>query len=143
MIVEVLAKKRSRGVGMAGCERYLGEGVKTKIKKLLTERGATFILIVRIYRLGCLKPLYRALKTTCCSLPKVSQPKRFGFYRSIHRLRRAVKNDSKTKADEVCEEFCDGGDGTGGGNEGPMVLPSRVENEQAWKKSALMACLAR
>ena len=83
LIVEVLAKNGRAAVVLPDGTLF-GEGVKTKIKKLLTEE-CNLHTIVRLPN-GVFNPI-PALKPTCCFLPKVSQPKRFGSM-SI-RIRRA------------------------------------------------------
>lgn len=83
LIVEVLAKNGRAAVVLPDGTLF-GEGVKTKIKSYLP-KSATCIPSC-VYRMVCLTPI-PALKPTCCSLPKVSQPKRFGSM-SI-RIRRA------------------------------------------------------
>ncbi|MGH6075033.1 N-6 DNA methylase, partial [Escherichia coli] len=103
-----------------------GEGVKTKIKKLLTEE-CNLHTIVRLPN-GVFNP-YTSIKTNLLFFTKGQPTKEIWFYE--HPYPAGVKNYSKTKPMKF-EEFQAEIDWWGNEADG---FASRVENEQAWKVS--------
>ena len=103
-----------------------GEGVKTKIKKLLTEE-CNLHTIVRLPN-GVFNP-YTGIKTNLLFFTKGQPTKNIWFYE--HPYPEGVKNYSKTKPMKF-DEFQAEIDWWGSEADG---FASRVENEQAWKVS--------
>lgn len=125
LIVEVLAKNGRAAVVLPDGTLF-GEGVKTKIKKLLTEE-CNLHTIVRLPN-GVFNP-YTGIKTNLLFFTKGQPTKEIWFYE--HPYPAGVKNYSKTKPmkfDEFRAEIDWWGDEADG-------FASRVENEQAWKVS--------
>ncbi|HGG5659698.1 TPA: N-6 DNA methylase, partial [Salmonella enterica subsp. enterica serovar Montevideo] len=125
LIVEVLAKNGRAAVVLPDGTLF-GEGVKTKIKKLLTEE-CNLHTIVRLPN-GVFNP-YTGIKTNLLFFTKGQPTKDIWFYE--HPYPAGVKNYSKTKPMKF-EEFQAEIDWWG--NEADSFA-SRVENEQAWKVS--------
>ena len=130
LIIEVLADKGRAAVVLPDGTLF-GEGVKTKIKKLLTEE-CNLHTIVRLPN-GVFNP-YTGIKTnilffTKAAGSKENATKETWFYE--HPYPEGVKNYSKTKPmkfEEFQQEIDWWGDETDG-------FAARVENEQAWKVS--------
>jgi type I restriction enzyme M protein len=123
LIIEVLAEKGRAAVVLPDGTLF-GEGVKTKIKKLLTEE-CNLHTIVRLPN-GVFNP-YTGIKTNILFFTKGQPTKETWFFE--HPYPDGVKNYNKTKPMRF-EEFQaeinwwgDEGDG----------FAARVENEQAWK----------
>ncbi|EHP7900762.1 N-6 DNA methylase, partial [Escherichia coli] len=125
LIVEVLAKNGRAAVVLPDGTLF-GEGVKTKIKKLLTEE-CNLHTIVRLPN-GVFNP-YTSIKTNLLFFTKGQSTKEIWFYE--HPYPAGVKNYSKTKPMKF-EEFQAEIDWWGNEADG---FASRVENEQAWKVS--------
>jgi type I restriction-modification system DNA methylase subunit len=125
LIVEVLAKNGRAAVVLPDGTLF-GEGVKTKIKKLLTEE-CNLHTIVRLPN-GVFNP-YTGIKTNLLFFTKGQPTKDIWFYE--HPYPAGVKNYSKTKPMKF-EEFQAEIDWWGNEADG---FASRVENEQAWKVS--------
>ncbi|HCS6420395.1 TPA: N-6 DNA methylase [Escherichia coli] len=125
LIVEVLAKNGRAAVVLPDGTLF-GEGVKTKIKKLLTEE-CNLHTIVRLPN-GVFNP-YTSIKTNLLFFTKGQPTKEIWFYE--HPYPAGVKNYSKTKPMKF-EEFQAEIDWWGNEADG---FASRVENEQAWKVS--------
>ncbi|MBJ3617509.1 N-6 DNA methylase, partial [Salmonella enterica subsp. enterica serovar Weltevreden] len=125
LIVEVLAKNGRAAVVLPDGTLF-GEGVKTKIKKLLTEE-CNLHTIVRLPN-GVFNP-YTGIKTNLLFFTKGQPTKEIWFYE--HPYPAGVKNYSKTKPMKF-EEFQAEIDWWGNEADG---FASRVENEQAWKVS--------
>ncbi|MEZ9198541.1 N-6 DNA methylase [Shewanella sp. 10N.286.54.B9] len=125
LIIEVLATKGRAAVVLPDGTLF-GEGVKTKIKKLLCEE-CNLHTIVRLPN-GVFNP-YTGIKTNILFFTKGTPTKDVWFYE--HPYPAGVKNYNKTKPMKF-EEFETelawwGVEGDG--------FASRVENEQAWKVS--------
>ncbi|EAA6195705.1 N-6 DNA methylase [Salmonella sp. AM017] len=125
LIIEVLAKNGRAAVVLPDGTLF-GEGVKTKIKKLLTEE-CNLHTIVRLPN-GVFNP-YTGIKTNLLFFTKGQPTKEIWFYEHPHPA--GVKNYSKTKPMKF-EEFQAEIDWWGNEADG---FASRVENEQAWKVS--------
>lgn len=125
LIVEVLAKNGRAAVVLPDGTLF-GEGVKTKIKKLLTEE-CNLHTIVRLPN-GVFNP-YTGIKTNLLFFTKGQPTQDIWFYE--HPYPAGVKNYSKTKPMKF-EEFQAEIDWWGNEADG---FASRVENEQAWKVS--------
>ncbi|EPF4549046.1 N-6 DNA methylase, partial [Klebsiella aerogenes] len=125
LIIEVLAKNGRAAVVLPDGTLF-GEGVKTKIKKLLTEE-CNLHTIVRLPN-GVFNP-YTGIKTNLLFFTKGQPTKAIWFYE--HPYPAGVKNYSKTKPMKF-EEFQAEIDWWGNEADG---FVSRVENEQAWKVS--------
>lgn len=125
LIIEVLAKNGRAAVVLPDGTLF-GEGVKTKIKKLLTEE-CNLHTIVRLPN-GVFNP-YTGIKTNLLFFTKGQPTKAIWFYE--HPYPAGVKNYSKTKPMKF-EEFQAEIDWWGNEADG---FASRVENEQAWKVS--------
>lgn len=123
LIVEVLADKGRAAVVLPDGTLF-GEGVKSKLKKMLTEE-CNLHTIIRLPN-GVFNP-YTGIKTNLLFFTKGKPTKDIWFYE--HPYPAGVKNYSKTKPmkfDEFQAEI------DWWGNEGDGFA-SRVENEQAWK----------
>lgn len=125
LIIEVLAKNGRAAVVLPDGTLF-GEGVKTKIKKLLTEE-CNLHTIVRLPN-GVFNP-YTGIKTNLLFFTKGQPTQDIWFYE--HPYPAGVKNYSKTKPMKF-EEFQAEIDWWGNEADG---FASRVENEQAWKVS--------
>ncbi|EAO8387674.1 N-6 DNA methylase [Salmonella enterica subsp. enterica serovar Thompson] len=125
LIIEVLAKNGRAAVVLPDGTLF-GEGVKTKIKKLLTEE-CNLHTIVRLPN-GVFNP-YTGIKTNLLFFTKGQPTKDIWFYE--HPYPAGVKNYSKTKPMKF-DEFQAEIDWWGNEADG---FASRVENEQAWKVS--------
>ena len=125
LIVEVL-KEGGRAAVVLPDGTLFGEGVKTKIKKLLTEE-CNLHTIVRLPN-GVFNP-YTSIKTNLLFFTKGKPTKDIWFYE--HPYPEGVKNYSKTKPMKF-EEFQAEMNWWGSEEDG---FTSRVENEQAWKVS--------
>ncbi|MEN4745176.1 ABC-three component system protein [Pantoea agglomerans] len=125
LIIEVLADKGRAAVVLPDGTLF-GEGVKTKIKKLLTEE-CNLHTIVRLPN-GVFNP-YTGIKTNILFFTKGQPTKEVWFYE--HPYPDGVKNYSKTKPMKF-EEFQAEIDWWG--NEADDFA-SREENNQAWKVS--------
>ncbi|WP_407334292.1 N-6 DNA methylase [Enterovibrio sp. 27052020O] len=131
LIIEVLAEPSGdKDGGRAGVVlpdgTLFGEGVKTKIKKLLTEE-CNLHTIVRLPN-GVFNP-YTGIKTNILFFTKGKPTKDVWFYE--HPYPEGVKNYSKTKPMKF-EEFQQEMDWWGKEEDG---FASRVENNHAWKVS--------
>ncbi|MCF1431911.1 MAG: type I restriction-modification system subunit M [Shewanella sp.] len=131
LIIEVLEPgsdtKRGGRAGVVLPDGTLfGEGVKTKIKKLLTEE-CNLHTIVRLPN-GVFNP-YTGIKTNILFFTKGQPTKEVWFYE--HPYPAGVKNYSKTKPMKF-EEFQAEIDWWGNEADG---FASRVENKHAWKVS--------
>lgn len=136
LIIEVLnepsaGKKGGRAAVVLPDGTLFGEGVKTKIKKLLTEE-CNLHTIVRLPN-GVFNP-YTGIKTNILFFTKgdgskEKATKAVWFYE--HPYPAGVKNYSKTKPMKY-EEFQQENDWWGDEADG---FSTRVENEQAWKVS--------
>lgn len=125
LIVEVLDQDGRAGVVLPDGTLF-GEGVKTKIKKMLTEE-CNLHTIVRLPN-GVFNP-YTGIKTNILFFTKGKPTKDVWFYE--HPYPEGVKNYSKTKPMKF-EEFQQEIDWWGNEADG---FTSRVENEHAWKVS--------
>ncbi|RTR34756.1 N-6 DNA methylase [Shewanella atlantica] len=125
LIIEVLATKGRAAVVLPDGTLF-GEGVKTKIKKLLTEE-CNLHTIVRLPN-GVFNP-YTGIKTNILFFTKGQPTKDVWFYE--HPYPAGVKNYNKTKPMKF-EEFATELSWWGSEADG---FASRVENEQAWKVS--------
>ncbi|PWI34232.1 restriction endonuclease subunit M [Vibrio albus] len=131
LIIEVLAEpSANKEGGRAGVVlpdgTLFGEGVKTKIKKLLTEE-CNLHTIVRLPN-GVFNP-YTGIKTNILFFTKGKPTKEVWFYE--HPYPDGVKNYNKTKPMKF-EEFQTEIDWWGTEEDG---FASRVETKQAWKVS--------
>ncbi len=131
LIIEVLAapvngKQGGRAAVVLPDGTLFGEGVKTKIKKMLTEE-CNLHTIVRLPN-GVFNP-YTGIKTNILFFTKGTPTKDVWFYE--HPYPAGVKNYSKTKPMKF-EEFQTELDWWGNEADG---FASRVENNQAWKVS--------
>ncbi|EJG0938193.1 N-6 DNA methylase [Vibrio parahaemolyticus] len=125
LIVEVLDKEGRAGVVLPDGTLF-GEGVKTKIKKMLTEE-CNLHTIVRLPN-GVFNP-YTGIKTNILFFTKGQPTKEVWFYE--HPYPEGVKNYSKTKPMKF-EEFQQEIDWWGNEADG---FASRIETKQAWKVS--------
>ncbi|HIF9099220.1 TPA: N-6 DNA methylase [Photobacterium damselae] len=125
LIVEVLDQDGRAGVVLPDGTLF-GEGVKTKIKKMLTEE-CNLHTIVRLPN-GVFNP-YTGIKTNILFFTKGKPTKNVWFYE--HPYPEGVKNYSKTKPMKF-EEFQQEIDWWGNEADG---FASRIENEHAWKVS--------
>ncbi|WP_163371747.1 N-6 DNA methylase [Endozoicomonas acroporae] len=125
LIIEVL-KDGGRAAVVLPDGTLFGEGVKTKIKKLLTE-ACNLHTIVRLPN-GVFNP-YTGIKTNILFFTKGQPTKEIWFYE--HPYPAGVKNYSKTRPMKF-EEFQQEMDWWGNEADG---FAARVENEQAWKVS--------
>ncbi|HIF9198811.1 TPA: N-6 DNA methylase [Photobacterium damselae] len=125
LIVEVLDQDGRAGVVLPDGTLF-GEGVKTKIKKMLTEE-CNLHTIVRLPN-GVFNP-YTGIKTNILFFTKGKPTKDVWFYE--HPYPAGVKNYSKTKPMKF-EEFQQEIDWWGNEADG---FASRIENEHAWKVS--------
>lgn len=125
LIVEVL-KENGRAAVVLPDGTLFGEGVKTKIKKLLTEE-CNLHTIVRLPN-GVFNP-YTGIKTNILFFTKGTPTQDIWYYE--HPYPAGVKNYNKTKPMKF-EEFQTEIDWWGNEDDG---FASRVENEQAWKVS--------
>ncbi|HCD5124980.1 TPA: N-6 DNA methylase [Vibrio parahaemolyticus] len=125
LIVEVLDKDGRAGVVLPDGTLF-GEGVKTKIKKMLTEE-CNLHTIVRLPN-GVFNP-YTGIKTNILFFTKGQPTKEVWFYE--HPYPEGVKNYSKTKPMKF-EEFQQEIDWWGNEADG---FASRIETKQAWKVS--------
>ena len=123
LIVEVLADKGRAAVVLPDGTLF-GEGVKSKLKKMLTEE-CNLHTIIRLPN-GVFNP-YTGIKTNLLFFTKGTPTKDIWFYE--HPYPAGVKNYSKTKPMKF-EEFQTEIDWWGNENDG---FASRVENENAWK----------
>lgn len=131
LIIEVLkgataGEKGGRAAVVLPDGTLFGEGVKTKIKKLLTEE-CNLHTIVRLPN-GVFSP-YTSIKTNILFFTKGTPTKDVWFYEHPYPV--GVKNYNKTKPMKF-EEFET--EMSWWGNEADGFA-SRVENEQAWKVS--------
>ncbi|WP_290705731.1 type I restriction-modification system subunit M [Amphritea sp.] len=126
LIIEVLAADKGRAAVVLPDGTLFGEGVKTKIKKLLTEE-CNLHTIVRLPN-GVFNP-YTGIKTNILFFTKGEPTKDIWFYE--HPYPEGVKNYNKTKPMRF-EEFQTEIDWWGDEADG---FAARVENEQAWKVS--------
>ena len=130
LIIEVLAgsseKKGGRAAVVLPDGTLFGEGVKTKIKKLLCEE-CNLHTIVRLPN-GVFNP-YTGIKTNILFITKGQPTQDIWFYE--HPYPEGVKNYSKTKPMKF-EEFKTEQEWWGDEADG---FAARVENEQAWKVS--------
>ncbi|MDC0611359.1 type I restriction-modification system subunit M [Vibrio sp.] len=125
LIIEVLRDKGRAGVVLPDGTLF-GEGVKTKIKKLLTEE-CNLHTIVRLPN-GVFNP-YTGIKTNILFFTKGTPTKDVWFYE--HPYPDGVKNYNKTKPMKF-EEFQTEIDWWGTEEDG---FASRVETKHAWKVS--------
>ncbi|SMY34188.1 putative type I restriction enzymeP M protein [Photobacterium malacitanum] len=125
LIVEVLDQDGRAGVVLPDGTLF-GEGVKTKIKKMLTEE-CNLHTIVRLPN-GVFNP-YTGIKTNILFFTKGKPTRDVWFYE--HPYPEGVKNYSKTKPMKF-EEFQQEIDWWGNEADG---FATRVENEHAWKVS--------
>ncbi|MFT7431686.1 MAG: type I restriction enzyme M protein, partial [Colwellia sp.] len=131
LIIEILASpKNGKNGGRAAVVlpdgTLFGEGVKTKIKKLLTEE-CNLHTIVRLPN-GVFNP-YTGIKTNILFFTKGKPTEKVWFYE--HPYPDGVKNYNKTKPMKF-EEFQTEIDWWGNEADG---FASRVETEQAWQVS--------
>lgn len=125
LIIEVLATKGRAAVVLPDGTLF-GEGVKTKIKKMLMEE-CNLHTIVRLPN-GVFNP-YTGIKTNILFFTKGTPTKHVWFYEHPYPV--GVKNYNKTKPmkfEEFETELAWWGDEADG-------FAARVENEQAWKVS--------
>ena len=125
LIIEVL-KDKGRAAVVLPDGTLFGEGVKTKIKQLLTQE-CNLHTIVRLPN-GVFNP-YTGIKTNILFFTKGQPTHEVWFYE--HPYPDGVKNYSKTKPmkyEEFAAEQAWWGDEADG-------FAARVENEQAWKVS--------
>jgi len=125
LIIEVL-KDGGRAAVVLPDGTLFGEGVKTKIKKLLTEE-CNLHTIVRLPN-GVFNP-YTGIKTNILFFTKGKPTKNIWYYE--HPYPEGVKNYNKTKPMKF-EEFQTEIDWWGDEADG---FAKRVETEQAWKVS--------
>ncbi|HIF9495053.1 TPA: N-6 DNA methylase [Photobacterium damselae] len=125
LIVEVLDQDGRAGVVLPDGTLF-GEGVKTKIKKMLTEE-CNLHTIVRLPN-GVFNP-YTGIKTNILFFTKGKPTRDVWFYE--HPYPEGVKNYSKTKPMKF-EEFQQEINWWGNEADG---FATRVENEHAWKVS--------
>lgn len=125
LIIEIL-KDGGRAAVVLPDGTLFGEGVKTKIKKLLTEE-CNLHTIVRLPN-GVFNP-YTGIKTNILFFTKGTPTKDIWYYE--HPYPQGVKNYSKTKPMRF-EEFKAEQDWWGSEADG---FTSRIETEQAWKVS--------
>lgn len=125
LIIEVLATKGRAAVVLPDGTLF-GEGVKTKIKKMLMDE-CNLHTIVRLPN-GVFNP-YTGIKTNILFFTKGTPTKDVWFYE--HPYPAGVKNYNKTKPMKF-EEFETELAWWGNESDG---FASRVENEQAWKVS--------
>ncbi|WP_445772786.1 N-6 DNA methylase [Shewanella sp.] len=125
LIIEVLAKNGRAAVVLPDGTLF-GEGVKTKIKKMLMDE-CNLHTIVRLPN-GVFNP-YTGIKTNILFFTKGTPTKDVWFYE--HPYPAGVKNYNKTKPMKF-EEFETELEWWGNEADG---FASRVENEQAWKVS--------
>ncbi|MEH6446017.1 MAG: N-6 DNA methylase [Oceanospirillaceae bacterium] len=125
LIIEVLATKGRAAVVLPDGTLF-GEGVKTKIKKMLMDE-CNLHTIVRLPN-GVFNP-YTGIKTNILFFTKGTPTKDVWFYE--HPYPSGVKNYNKTKPMKF-EEFETELEWWGNEADG---FASRVENEQAWKVS--------
>ncbi|ELI0636873.1 N-6 DNA methylase [Vibrio harveyi] len=126
LIIEVLDENNGRAGVVLPDGTLFGEGVKTKIKKMLTEE-CNLHTIVRLPN-GVFNP-YTGIKTNILFFTKGQPTKEVWFYE--HPYPEGVKNYSKTKPMKF-EEFQAEIDWWGFEADG---FASRVENNHAWKVS--------
>lgn len=131
LIIELLAEPNGDKLGGRAAVvlpdgTLFGEGVKTKIKKMLTQE-CNLHTIVRLPN-GVFNP-YTGIKTNILFFTKGQPTKDVWFYE--HPYPAGVKNYNKTKPMKF-EEFQTELDWWGNEADG---FASRVENEQAWKVS--------
>ncbi|MEZ9767474.1 N-6 DNA methylase [Vibrio breoganii] len=126
LIIEVLDENNGRAGVVLPDGTLFGEGVKTKIKKMLTEE-CNLHTIVRLPN-GVFNP-YTGIKTNILFFTKGKPTKDVWFYE--HPYPEGVKNYSKTKPMKF-EEFKQEIDWWGSEEDG---FASRVENKHAWKVS--------
>ncbi|WP_039975632.1 N-6 DNA methylase [Vibrio jasicida] len=126
LIIEVLDENNGRAGVVLPDGTLFGEGVKTKIKKMLTEE-CNLHTIVRLPN-GVFNP-YTGIKTNILFFTKGKPTKDVWFYE--HPYPEGVKNYSKTKPMKF-EEFQQEIDWWGSEEDG---FASRVENKHAWKVS--------
>jgi type I restriction enzyme M protein len=126
LIIEVLAADKGRAAVVLPDGTLFGEGVKTKIKKLLTEE-CNLHTIVRLPN-GVFNP-YTGIKTNILFFTKGEPTKDIWFYE--HPYPEGVKNYNKTKPMRF-EEFQTEIDWWGDEADG---FAARVETKQAWKVS--------
>ena len=125
LIIEIM-KDGGRAAVVLPDGTLFGEGVKTKIKRLLTQE-CNLHTIVRLPN-GVFNP-YTGIKTNILFFTKGQPTKEIWFYE--HPYPEGVKNYSKTRPMKF-EEFQQKMDWWG--NEADSFA-ARVENEQAWKVS--------
>lgn len=125
LIIEVLNNQGRAGVVLPDGTLF-GEGVKTKIKKMLTEK-CNLHTIVRLPN-GVFNP-YTGIKTNILFFTKGQPTKNVWFYE--HPYPEGVKNYNKSKPMKF-EEFQTEIDWWGDEADG---FASRVETNQAWKVS--------
>jgi type I restriction enzyme M protein len=125
LIIEVLATQGRAAVVLPDGTLF-GEGVKTKIKKMLMDE-CNLHTIVRLPN-GVFNP-YTGIKTNILFFTKGTPTKQVWFYE--HPYPAGVKNYNKTKPMKF-EEFETELEWWGNEADG---FASRVENEQAWKVS--------
>ena len=123
LIIAVL-KAKGRAAVVLPDGTLFGEGVKTKLKKMLTEE-CNLHTIVRLPN-GVFNP-YTGIKTNILFFTKGQPTKDIWFYE--HPYPEGVKNYSKTKPMKF-EEFQTEIDWWGNESDG---FASRVENDHAWK----------
>lgn len=126
LIIEVLDENNGRAGVVLPDGTLFGEGVKTKIKKMLTEE-CNLHTIVRLPN-GVFNP-YTGIKTNILFFTKGKPTKDVWFYE--HPYPEGVKNYSKTKPMKF-EEFKQEQEWWGSEEDG---FASRVENKHAWKVS--------
>ncbi|NRF28659.1 N-6 DNA methylase [Vibrio coralliilyticus] len=126
LIIEVLDENNGRAGVVLPDGTLFGEGVKTKIKKMLTEE-CNLHTIVRLPN-GVFNP-YTGIKTNILFFTKGKPTKEVWFYE--HPYPEGVKNYNKTKPMKF-EEFQQEIDWWGNEEDG---FASRVENKHAWKVS--------
>ncbi|WP_063345154.1 N-6 DNA methylase [Vibrio jasicida] len=126
LIIEVLDENNGRAGVVLPDGTLFGEGVKTKIKKMLTEE-CNLHTIVRLPN-GVFNP-YTGIKTNILFFTKGKPTKEVWFYE--HPYPEGVKNYSKTKPMKF-EEFKQEQEWWGSEEDG---FVSRIENKHAWKVS--------
>lgn len=126
LIIEVLDENNGRAGVVLPDGTLFGEGVKTKIKKMLTEE-CNLHTIVRLPN-GVFNP-YTGIKTNILFFTKGKPTKEVWFYE--HPYPEGVKNYSKTKPMKF-EEFQQEQEWWGSEEDG---FAYRVENKHAWKVS--------
>jgi type I restriction enzyme M protein len=125
LIIEVL-KDGGRAAVVLPDGTLFGEGVKTKIKKMLTEE-CNLHTIIRLPN-GVFAP-YTGIKTNILFFTKGTPTKNIWFYE--HPYPEGVKNYNKTKPMKF-EEFKTENEWWGNEQDG---FASRTESEQAWQVS--------